>query len=279
MGTNPTSNSQKLSLATERAIGAATLGDAGSQMQVAGMYAQGTGGLKKNDKLAFSWCAKAAAQCNRSAQTNLASMYASGLGVEADQAKAAELYKQAADAGVAEAQASIGDKLYHGDGVKKDANAAFGYLSKAAKAGVPRAQFSLGVLFLKGEGVKKDSMMAGVWIQNAAQGGIADAQFTLGMMYAKGEGGLPQDVQLAMGWTKKAAEQGHVQAKEITEQSKPTAFAAFYDGEEGEKRLADAQAAMAEEASSGGVAAAVAAAAVAAAAADEEGTGKKSATD
>lgn len=64
----------------------------------------------------------------------LAQMYATGTGVDKDDAKALELLKKAADKGIAYAQCQLGDKYFEGNGVTKDlTKAALLYLDAEAQ--------------------------------------------------------------------------------------------------------------------------------------------------
>ena len=53
-------------------------------------------------------------------------------------------------------------------------------------------------------------------VLQAANQGDADAQFNLGWMHDKGEG-VPQNHALAASWYRKAADQGHADAKQRLE--------------------------------------------------------------
>lgn len=65
-------------------------------------------------------------------------------------------------------------------------------------------------------GVEKDMDEAVKWIRKAAEQGDAQAQYNLGVCYISGDGVVPNK-QEAMKWLRKAAKQGHPQAKEILE--------------------------------------------------------------
>ena len=70
---------------------------------------------------------------------NLATLYAKGDGVSEDKAAAAELYRQAAEAGHYPSQARLGYFYASGIGVEKNRAEAFKWLSLAARHGVGTA--------------------------------------------------------------------------------------------------------------------------------------------
>ena len=77
-------------------------------------------------------------------------------GDPAEMARAAALYIQAADKGVAPACKNVANLYELGIGVPKDEVKALQWLQRAAKAGDPSAQVVLGRKLSMGEGVEKD---------------------------------------------------------------------------------------------------------------------------
>ena len=72
------------------------------------------------------------------ALTNLGQMYAQGLGVEQDFARALDCYRQAAEHGVPQAQSNLAVMYAHGQGVQQDfAQAHKWYRAAAEERGVP----------------------------------------------------------------------------------------------------------------------------------------------
>jgi uncharacterized protein len=63
-----------------------------------------------------------------------------------------------------------------------------------------------------GQGVPQNYAAAVGWYRKAADQGDADAQFNLGYMYANGQG-VPQDYAAAVSWYRKAADQGQAAAQ------------------------------------------------------------------
>ena len=110
------------------------------------------------------------------AMHNLGVMYANGLGVSRDYAKAAHWYRKAAEQGDGWAQTNLGLMYRHGQGVSKDeAKAAYWY-RKAAERGNKKAQSNLGVLFAQGLGVLEDYVQAYAWWSIAATRGNTKAK-------------------------------------------------------------------------------------------------------
>ena len=77
-------------------------------------------------------------------------------------------------------------------------------------------QFQLGCRYETGDGVPKDLEQAVYWFRKSAEQGYAFAQSKLGMCYKSGNG-VPKDLEQAVYWFRKSAEQGD-------------AFAQFYLG-------------------------------------------------
>jgi Leucine-rich repeat (LRR) protein len=102
----------------------------------------------------------AAAQGDARGQCNLGVCYENGLGVEKDEARAAELYAKAAERGYATGQCGLGVCYYYGRGVERDEARAAELYAKAAEQGHARAQCNLGVCYKHGTGVERDEARA-----------------------------------------------------------------------------------------------------------------------
>ena len=102
--------------------------------------------------------------------------YYYGRGVGKDYAKAAEMYRLAADQGHAQAQASLGWMYAEGQGVPKDDAEALKWYRKAADQGDVWAQHDLGDMYDNGRGVPKDDAEAVKWYRKAAQQGSESAR-------------------------------------------------------------------------------------------------------
>ena len=168
---------------------------------------------------------------------HVAQWYETGLGVERDLVKAADLYLRLFDSGgklgemarrkireyygdgflldrllekiesskeSAAAVNRLGDCYKHGFGVDKDWEKAVQLYRKAAEAGNVAAQRSLGYCYECGEGVEQDFVQAAFWYRKGAEGGDPDAQVNLANCYFGGVGVENNDIQ-AVYWYEKAA--------------------------------------------------------------------------
>jgi len=122
------------------------------------------------------------------AELELAILYAKGTGVAQDYATAGTWFRAAANQGVARAQYDLGVLYERGRGVKTDLTEAANWYLKAAQAGYPLAEYNLAVCYTKGQGIRQDLPEAALWYHRAALQGVVQAMITLGAMYEKGEG-------------------------------------------------------------------------------------------
>eukprot|EP00961_Rhodomonas_salina_P217132 2933909-Rhodomonas_salina.1 len=118
---------------------------------------------------------EAAEKGDAKAMTLMGVCYGMGRDVEQDDAKAAEWFKKAADAGNGEACLAYGIWLLGGKGgVARSAPEAVKYLQVAEKGGVTQAQTVLGIIFMSGDdGVVRDSTKALKLFTKAAEAGDA----------------------------------------------------------------------------------------------------------
>lgn len=95
-------------------------------------------------------------------------------------AGAVENYKRAADMGYAPGEAWYGNRLLRGHGVKEDRAAALAYLGKAAAQKYAGAQALYGLCLLRGVGVEADPPRAMELLRDASARGDATAQLGVG---------------------------------------------------------------------------------------------------
>ncbi|NOG71990.1 SEL1-like repeat protein [Roseicella sp. DB1501] len=158
----------------------------------------------------------AADQGLAAAQVNLGVFYEAGRGgLSKDDRQAAELYRLAAEQGFAAAQANLGLFYETGrGGLPKDDRRAAELYELAADQGNAHAQVSLGVFHETGRGgLPKDDQRAAELYRLAADQGFAVAQFNLGFFYETGRGGLSRDDRRAVELYKLAADQGFAAAQ------------------------------------------------------------------
>lgn len=190
---------------------AAEKGDVTAMSNLAFMYAKGIG-AEKDESESIHWYKAAAEKGHLTSQYNLGVIYAKGRGVDQDYAKSFKWYKRAAEQGDMNAQATVAMMLAKGIGTEKNEKLAVNWYHKAAVQGHIQAQYVLANIFMRGRGVPQDEEEAFTWYLKAAEKGHINAQIKLGYMYGKGKGTKRDDVE-AFNWYRKAAEQGHPNAQ------------------------------------------------------------------
>jgi TPR repeat protein len=148
-----------------------------------------------------------ARQGHPEAQYYLARMHRRGE-IERDDARAAELYRGAAERGHPMAQNDLGMLYEEGSGVEQDYAAAAHWYGRAAEQALATAQFNLGRLYDLGRGVGQDGETAARWYRRAADQGHLKAQVRLALMYDRGQG-VEADPAAAANWYREAAKQDH----------------------------------------------------------------------
>jgi hypothetical protein len=151
-----------------RILPAAQNGDRSAQMRAAVIYRDGLIG-KSDGAEAYRWFTEAMKRGDADAPLMLGDLYARGLGVRQDYARAAELYRTAANFGrSAEAQYRLGDLYAYGRGLPQDYALAIDWLRKAGLRGHAGAQSYLGSFYENGFGIDRDPVEAFVWYALAA---------------------------------------------------------------------------------------------------------------
>jgi uncharacterized protein len=87
-------------------------------------------------------------------------------------------------------------------------------LTRQAAIGSAKAQYELSLAYANGDGGNwpKDEYRAVGWLRRAAEQGLARAQFALGFRLEMGEG-VQRDYAQAASWYRKSAEQGNAEAQ------------------------------------------------------------------
>ncbi len=129
-----------------------------------------------------------------------------------DYATAAKLFAEAAAAGNAQAQVSMGELYRLGQGVPKNPATAVEFYRKAALAGNARGQVELGRAYELGEGVKEDWSQAIEWYKKSAEQLNSHGLALMGRAYQFGIG-VPQDRAIAVKLFEKADNQGDEQSR------------------------------------------------------------------
>lgn len=121
----------------------------------------------------------------------LGEAYYNGNGVQMDEQKAFNLFLQAAERGLAEAQFNLGECYITGSGVNRDLAKAIHWYTKAAEQKLPAAMDALAMCYFTGVMVPRDDAKGMAYLQAALDANYPRATFTLGMCYNEGLGGLP----------------------------------------------------------------------------------------
>jgi TPR repeat protein len=140
--------------------------------------------------------------------TLLGEIYAQGLGVGRDDAKAAQWYKLAADKGNRDALFAGNVQFQGRAGTRDLAEAA---RLAAARLGHPSAAYDLGLLYLQGQQVTQDFKRAAELFAVAAEAGNPEAQYALATMYKEGRG-APKDIGKAVRLMQEASAGGNLDA-------------------------------------------------------------------
>jgi len=152
-----------------------------------------------------------AAKNDPQAITLIAELYANGLGVGRDDAKAAEYYQRAADLGDPQAMFALAIFRFMGRGGPQDQAAGVKLFESAAKAGNLFASYNLGLLYLQGQGVPQDYKRAAELFLAAARAGVPEAQYALATLYKEGRGVGVNEAE-AMRLMQRAATAGNLDA-------------------------------------------------------------------
>lgn len=134
--------------------------------------------------------------------------YSSGINVPRDNAKAAECFEKAAEAGLVDAIFSLALCYTRGQCVPPNQQKAIELCSEAAVYGCDRAQFFLGSCYQTGWMVPQDFKKAAEWYTKAAEQGDADAQYSIGFFYENGLA-FEKDYEKALVYYITASEQGN----------------------------------------------------------------------
>ena len=146
------------------------------------------------------WLERAAEGGLMQAQASLGDKYYDGVGLPQDFAQAMKWYKLSAAQNFAPPQNTLGEMYELGRGVPEDPRIAFSYYIKAAENGLALAQVNVGRMYATGSGVSKDNEMAIDYFLMAARQKSAAAAIWLGSAYETGSG-VKKDLVQAYMWT------------------------------------------------------------------------------
>ncbi len=170
-------------------------------------------GAKKDLKEALKWFEKAMLLGDNEARFNAGKIYDLGAkNVKQDLKKAAEYYLKAAEGGFVSAQRAVASMYASGDGIQKDPKKSINWYFKAAGSGDHESQYAVGAAYATGTGVKKNYAEAHYWFNEAANRGNILSLYNLGTMYAKGQG-TKKDLVQALKWLELAKIGGYKKAE------------------------------------------------------------------
>ena len=173
--------------------------------------------IQPDAQKALHWYQKAIEQDYTVAMVDLGLCYSNGGCLPLDDIKAAELFRQAAEAGDERGQYFLSDEYLQGDGVEQNDVEAFNWSQKSAEQGFPPAMNQLGEYYFYGIGTDQNFEKAVEWLQKAHyEGNHCSAQYLLGVCHELGYG-VEQSYGYALHLYHISSEQGHEKALEAKE--------------------------------------------------------------
>ena len=142
-----------------------------------------------------------AEQGHKRAQTGIGLMYLHGNGVEKNESKALEWFKEATCQNHDWAFYHLGTMYYYGMSVEQSYEKSFKYFQKASLINNATAFLNLGHFYQEGKGVQKDDLLALKNYKKALELGEIDAAFFLGELLSSGEQ-ISNDYLIALMWFK-----------------------------------------------------------------------------
>lgn len=165
---------------------------------------------------------KAYNQCGDGVSGNiLGILYQNGVGIPKDVYEAAKYYRKASDLGDVNAKFNLGLLYFSGESLKKDEVAAVNLFKEAAEKGFARAQMLLANAYENGQGIEKSDEKAFEWYSkvaeykdaNSAVSYVGDSQFCLAKLCEKGFGTKEKDLEKALYWYTRSADNGNLMAQ------------------------------------------------------------------
>jgi TPR repeat protein len=198
--------------AMELALPRAQLGDPAAQTLLAELFSSGLGVPRSMDDAAF-WYGQAAEGGDAAAQFKYGIMLLEGRYVKPDREKAEQLMKKAADAGNAFAQFNHAQILVSAKPGPSGILEALPYFEQAAESGVPDAQYALAQIYNTTAGVPEEKRaLARGLMEKAARAGFDTAQLDYAIWLIDGIGG-EKDYENGFRWMQVAANRGNVVAQ------------------------------------------------------------------
>ena len=198
---------------------AANAGHPRAQDFLGDIYSEGEPDLKilPDSQKAREWYEKAIAQNYLPAMVDLALCYSIGGCLPLDDKKAAELFRQAAEAGDDRGQYFLSDEYQQGDGVEQDEVEAFNWCLKSAEQEYVPAMARIGEYYYYGFGTEQNFEKAVEWLQKASAEGEENAQYHLGLCYEMGYG-VERSLEDALWYYYHSSQEKHQKAREAFDQ-------------------------------------------------------------
>ncbi len=190
-------------------------GDVSAAYKLGLVYQLGLAGTAKDPARAAALFRQAADAGHGSARYRLAQLYFEGEGVSRDPQRGLQLLLAAAEQGNADAAQNVAALYEEGRYLQRDRREAARWFEIAANGGVTSAQTNLGMKYLSGDGVPQNGFDGINWLRRAAESGDVKAQVTLGRLYLSGYDTVGQDIGEADRWITAAAGQGDAEAKKL----------------------------------------------------------------
>lgn len=160
-----------------------------------------------------SWFVDQAMVNKPDGMNNLGLCFYYGIGCEQNHAKATSIFSRAAYQGFPDAQNNLAFCYAEGAGVPKSKELAFYWYRFAVEQGHADAQYRMGMLITV-MNIKPTDYTFKDCFTAAANQGHPCAQFSVGQCYEHGILPYQKNTETAITWYRKAAEQGHKEAKE-----------------------------------------------------------------
>ncbi|QQR40396.1 tetratricopeptide repeat protein [Devosia rhizoryzae] len=172
------------------------------------LYAVGAGEIEADIAKAAGYYEQAAALGEYSAKSRLGMMLVKGEGIQADPVRGLSLLRDVAAIGDGWAKIQLGDVLASGENVPLDAEGAIAAYQAAREAGLPAAAIKLGYLYLSGKGsVSADPVRAASYFSDAADAGEDVGKISLALLMLEGKG-VEKDTEQAITLLQEVAARG-----------------------------------------------------------------------
>lgn len=184
------------------------------------LYANGRG-VEKDINAAIEWYKKAAASDYRAALFNLGRIYDMGQDVPRDLEQAHHWHLKAAKAGNSKSMARVAEMFGKGEGTAENQEQAISWLVKAAQNGYKPADMQLDMMFIN-KAAEQYAYLMFPYMEQKAAGGDINAQGFVAAAYHHGMPNIERDLDKAVYWYEKLAQQGDEFSQDVLNRIKKT---------------------------------------------------------